>query len=52
VSFEHDLPLEPDLTVDGDCSGEAWPTNPSFPPGCGFLVDRGSFELVQLARTR
>jgi S-DNA-T family DNA segregation ATPase FtsK/SpoIIIE len=51
---KHGLLLEPDLTVDGDVLGVQLPrrTNPSFPPGRGFLVDRGSFELVQLARPR
>jgi DNA segregation ATPase FtsK/SpoIIIE, S-DNA-T family len=50
---KHGLLLEPDLTVDGDILGVQLPrrTNPVFPPGRGFLVDRGTFELVQLART-
>jgi S-DNA-T family DNA segregation ATPase FtsK/SpoIIIE len=44
--------LEPDLSVDGDILGVQLPrrTNAIFPPGRGFLVDRGTFELVQLAR--
>jgi DNA segregation ATPase FtsK/SpoIIIE, S-DNA-T family len=48
---KYGLLLEPDLTVDGDILGVQLPrrTNPVFPPGRGFLVDRGTFELVQLA---
>ena len=48
---KHGLLLEPDLSVDGDILGVQLPrrTTRSFPPGRGFLVDRGSFELVQLA---
>lgn len=48
---KYGLLLEPDLMVDGDILGVQLPrrTNPVFPPGRGFLVDRGTFELVQLA---
>ena len=49
---KYGLLLEPDLTVDGDILGVQLPrrTNPVFPPGRGFLVDRGTFELVQVAK--
>jgi len=49
---KYGLLLEPDLSVDGDVLGVQLPrrTNAIFPPGRGFLVDRGTFELVQLAR--
>jgi DNA segregation ATPase FtsK/SpoIIIE, S-DNA-T family len=49
---KHGLLLEPDLTIDGDILGVQLPrrTSPTFPPGRGYLVDRGTFELVQLAR--
>ena len=49
---KYGLLLEPDLTIDGDILGVQLPrrTNPLFPPGRGFLVDRGKFELVQLAK--
>jgi S-DNA-T family DNA segregation ATPase FtsK/SpoIIIE len=51
---KHGLLLEPDLTVDGDILGVQLPrrTNPVFPPGRGFLVNRGAFELVQVASSR
>jgi DNA segregation ATPase FtsK/SpoIIIE, S-DNA-T family len=51
---KHGLLLEPDLTVDGDILGVQLPrrTNPAFPPGRGFLVNRGAFELVQVASSR
>jgi DNA segregation ATPase FtsK/SpoIIIE, S-DNA-T family len=49
---KYGLLLEPDLSVDGDILGVVLPRRltVAFPVGRGFLVDRGSFELVQLAR--
>ena len=49
---KYGLLLEPDLSVDGDILGVQLPrrTNPTFPVGRGYLVDRGTFELVQLAK--
>jgi DNA segregation ATPase FtsK/SpoIIIE, S-DNA-T family len=49
---KYGLLLEPDLMVDGDILGVVLPrrTNRLFPPGRGFLVDRGTFELVQIAQ--
>jgi S-DNA-T family DNA segregation ATPase FtsK/SpoIIIE len=49
---KYGLLLEPDLSVDGDILGVQLPrrTNAVFPAGRGFLVDRGTFELVQLAK--
>jgi len=48
---KHGLLLEPDLLADGDILGVQLPRRArlSFPPGRGFLVDRGAFELVQVA---
>jgi DNA segregation ATPase FtsK/SpoIIIE, S-DNA-T family len=48
---EHGLLLAPDADVDGDLLGVRLPrrTNPVFPPGRGYLVERGSIELVQVA---
>ena len=48
---EHGLLLAPDPDVDGDLLGVRLPrrTNPVFPPGRGYLVERGSLELVQVA---
>jgi DNA segregation ATPase FtsK/SpoIIIE, S-DNA-T family len=48
---EHGLLLAPDPDVDGDLLGVRLPrrTNPVFPPGRGYLVERGSIELVQVA---
>jgi DNA segregation ATPase FtsK/SpoIIIE, S-DNA-T family len=47
---EHGLLLSPDPDVDGDLLGARLPrrTNPVFPPGRGYLVERGSIELVQV----
>jgi S-DNA-T family DNA segregation ATPase FtsK/SpoIIIE len=47
---EHGLLLDPDLDVDGDLLGVRLPrrTNPVFPPGRGYLVERGLMELVQV----
>jgi S-DNA-T family DNA segregation ATPase FtsK/SpoIIIE len=45
------LLLDPDLDVDGDLLGVRLPrrkTQP-FPPGRGYLVQRGSFRLIQVA---
>ena len=41
----------PDPDVDGDLLGVRLPrrTNPVFPPGRGYLVERGAVELVQVA---
>ena len=48
---KHGLLLEPDVLADGDILGVQLPRRAkmSFPPGRGFLVDRGAFELVQVA---
>jgi S-DNA-T family DNA segregation ATPase FtsK/SpoIIIE len=48
---EHGLLLAPDLDVDGDILGTRLPrrSNPVFPPGRGYVVERGSVELVQVA---
>lgn len=48
---KHGLLLDPNLLSDGDVFGVQLPrrANMSFPPGRGFLVDRGAFELVQVA---
>ena len=47
---EHGLLLDPDPDVDGDILGTRLPrrSNPVFPPGRGYLVERGAVELVQL----
>jgi S-DNA-T family DNA segregation ATPase FtsK/SpoIIIE len=48
---EHGLLLAPDADVDGDLLAVRLPrrTNPVFPPGRGYLVERGAIELVQVA---
>ena len=48
---EHGLLLAPDPDVDGDLLAVRLPrrTNPVFPPGRGYLVERGRLELVQVA---
>ena len=48
---EHGLLLDPDVDVDGDLLGVRLPrrSNPVFPPGRGYLVERGVVELVQVA---
>jgi S-DNA-T family DNA segregation ATPase FtsK/SpoIIIE len=48
---EHGLLLAPDTDVDGDLLAVRLPrrTNPVFPPGRGYLVERGELELVQVA---
>ncbi|MGH2944280.1 MAG: hypothetical protein ACRDLN_16060, partial [Solirubrobacteraceae bacterium] len=45
------LLLDPDLDLDGELLGVRLPrrTNPSFPPGRGYLVARGTARLVQVA---
>jgi S-DNA-T family DNA segregation ATPase FtsK/SpoIIIE len=50
---EHGLLLDPDIDVDGDILGTRLPrrSNPVFPPGRGYLVERGVVELVQVATT-
>lgn len=47
---EHGLLLAPDADVDGDLLGVRLPrrTNPVFPQGRGYLVERGTIELVQV----
>lgn len=47
------LLLTPDFDVDGDIFGVRLPrtTQRQFPPGRGFLVERGGLRLVQLAST-
>jgi S-DNA-T family DNA segregation ATPase FtsK/SpoIIIE len=48
---EHAILLDPDPDVDGDIVGTRLPrrSRPVFPPGRGYLVERGSVELVQVA---
>jgi S-DNA-T family DNA segregation ATPase FtsK/SpoIIIE len=48
---EYGLLLDPDTDVDGDILGARLPrrTNPVYPPGRGYLVERGLVELVQVA---
>ncbi|NUR77509.1 MAG: cell division protein FtsK, partial [Thermoleophilia bacterium] len=48
---EHGLLLDPDPDVDGDILGTRLPrrSNPVFPPGRGYLVERGVVQLVQIA---
>jgi S-DNA-T family DNA segregation ATPase FtsK/SpoIIIE len=48
---QHGLLLAPDLDVDGDILGTRLPrrSSPVFPPGRGYLVERGTVELVQVA---
>jgi len=45
------LLLQPDVTVDGPLLGATLPRRPLPPvrPGCGYRVDPGGFELVQVA---
>ncbi|GAC1329550.1 MAG: FtsK/SpoIIIE domain-containing protein [Candidatus Dormibacteria bacterium] len=45
------LLLHPDLDIDGDIFGVrlARQSRPMFPPGRGFLVQRGGAEMVQVA---
>jgi S-DNA-T family DNA segregation ATPase FtsK/SpoIIIE len=45
------LLLDPDVDVDGDLLGTRLPrrSSPVFPPGRGYLVERGAVELVQVA---
>jgi len=49
---EHGLLLAPDPDVDGDLLAVRLPrrTNPVFPPGRGYVVRRGTIELVQVAQ--
>ncbi len=46
------LLLQPDVQVDGALFGVTLPRRPAPPirPGCGFRVDPGGFELVQVAQ--
>jgi S-DNA-T family DNA segregation ATPase FtsK/SpoIIIE len=48
---EHGLLLMPDADVDGDLLGTRLPrrSNPVYPPGRGYLVERGGIQLVQVA---
>lgn len=48
-SARRGLLLAPDLVVDGDLLGVSLPrlSRPAWPPGRGYLVDRGAMELVQ-----
>jgi S-DNA-T family DNA segregation ATPase FtsK/SpoIIIE len=48
---EYGLLLSPDQDVDGDLLGVRLPrrTNPIYPPGRGYLVERGTVQLVQVA---
>jgi S-DNA-T family DNA segregation ATPase FtsK/SpoIIIE len=46
------LLLQPDVQVDGQLLGVTLPRRPTPPvrPGCGYRVDPGGFELMQVAR--
>jgi len=46
------LLLQPELQMDGQLLGVTLPRRPAPPvrPGCGFRVDPGGFELVQVAQ--
>ena len=46
------LLLQPDVTTDGALLGVTLPRRPAPParPGCGYLVQAGGFELVQVAQ--
>ncbi|HET9105013.1 MAG TPA: FtsK/SpoIIIE domain-containing protein [Solirubrobacteraceae bacterium] len=46
--------LNPDVAMDGSLLGATLPRRPVPPvrPGCGFRVDAGGFELVQVAQAR
>lgn len=48
------LLLDPDLEVDGELFGVRLPrrSGTRFPPGRGYLVTRGTVELVQVAQPR
>jgi S-DNA-T family DNA segregation ATPase FtsK/SpoIIIE len=48
---ENGLLLDPDPDVDGEILGARLPrrSNPVYPAGRGYLVDRGAVELVQVA---
>ena len=48
---EHGMLLSPDAETDGELLGVRLPrrTNPVYPPGRGYLVERGAVELVQVA---
>jgi S-DNA-T family DNA segregation ATPase FtsK/SpoIIIE len=45
------LLLQPEVTVDGPLLGVTLPRRPLPPvrPGCGYRVDAGGFELMQVA---
>lgn len=49
---KHGLLLDPDHDVDGDLLGCRLPRRPKkpFPPGRGYLVRRGAFTLIQVAK--
>ena len=46
------LLLQPDVQVDGALLGVTLPRRPAPPvrPGCGYRIDPGGFELVQVAQ--
>jgi S-DNA-T family DNA segregation ATPase FtsK/SpoIIIE len=46
--------LAPDLQVDGALLGVTLPRRPAPPvrPGCGYRIDPGGFELVQVAHAQ
>jgi S-DNA-T family DNA segregation ATPase FtsK/SpoIIIE len=46
------LLLQPDIQTDGSLLGVTLPRRPAPPvrPGCGYLVQAGGFELVQVAQ--
>ena len=45
------LLIQPDLQTDGMLLGVTLPRRPAPParPGCGYRVDAGGFELMQVA---
>jgi S-DNA-T family DNA segregation ATPase FtsK/SpoIIIE len=48
------LLLQPDVQVDGALLGVTLPRRPAPPvrPGCGYRIDPGGFELVQVAQAQ
>ena len=48
---EHGLLLVPQVDIDGDLLGVRLPRRSAttFPPGRGYLVQRGRIELIQVA---
>ena len=53
-ALAHRAAAPPDVQVDGALLGVTLPRRPAPPvrPGCGYRVDPGGFELVQVAHAR